>query len=195
VNMNRIPLFPLNTVLFPGGILPLKIFEPRYLQMISNCMRSNSGFGICLIREGQEAGGPAEIHPVGTYVEIVDWEKRADGLLGILVHGERRFRVRNHYNEKNGLMMGEIEYLPRLQHVVIPEEFRSLSDMLARIKKEIGPPYDRLEIHLDVAAEVGARLTELLPLEAEIKQSILEMDDALSRLYALRDAMRDIKMA
>ena len=193
--INRIPLFPLNTVLFPGGILPLKIFEPRYLQMISDCMRKGSGFGICLIQEGQEAGGPAEIHQVGTYVDIVDWEQRSDGLLGILVHGERRFRVKTHYTEPNGLMMAEIEYLPRLPHVVLPEEFRSLSDMLARIKKEIGAPYDRLEIHLDVAAEVGARLTELLPLRGDIKQSILEMDDPLSRLFALRDAMRDIKMA
>jgi hypothetical protein len=193
--MNRIPLFPLNTVLFPGGILPLKIFEPRYLQMISDCMRKGSGFGICLIQEGQEAGGTAEIYQVGTYVEIVDWEQRSDGLLGILVHGERRFRVKHHYTELSGLMMAEIEYLPRLPHVVLPEEFRSLSDMLARIKKEIGAPYDRLEIHLDVAAEVGARLTELLPLRGDIKQSILEMDDPLSRLFALRDAMRDIKMA
>lgn len=193
--MNRIPLFPLNSVLFPGGILPLKIFEPRYLSMVSECMRSDSGFGICLIKEGQEAGGPAEVYPVGTYATIVDWDQRDDGLLGILVHGERRFRVKHHYTEMSGLMMADVEYLPRLPHVVLPEEFRSLSDMLARIKKEIGAPYDRLEIHLDVAAEVGARLTELLPLKAEIKQSILEMDDPLSRLFALRDAMRDIKMA
>jgi len=193
--MNRLPLFPLNTVLFPGGLLPLKVFEPRYLDLVSDCMRNNTGFGICLIREGQEAGEPATVHEIGTMVNIVDWERRSDGLLGILVHGERRFRVKSTRTEKNGLLVADVEYLPFEPHSVIPEEFRSMSEMLGRIMKELGAPYDRLEIHYDLADEVCARLTELLPLQMEIKQQILEMEDPLSRLFALRDAMRDIKMA
>jgi Lon protease-like protein len=193
--MNRLPLFPLNTVLFPGGLLPLKVFEPRYLDLVSDCMRNNTGFGICLISDGEEAGAPATVRDIGTMVNIIDWDRRSDGLLGILVHGEQRFRVRSTTTEKNGLVMADVEYLPFEPHSVIPEEFRSMSEMLARIMKEIGAPYDRLEVHYDLADEVCARLTELLPLEMDIKQQILEMDDPLSRLFTLRDAMRDIKMA
>ena len=107
--MNRLPLFPLNTVLFPGGLLPLKIFEPRYLDLVSDCMRNNTGFGICLISEGQEAGEPATVHEIGTMVNIVDWERRSDGLLGILVHGERRFRVKSTRTEKNGLLVADVQ--------------------------------------------------------------------------------------
>jgi hypothetical protein len=193
--MNRLALFPLNTVLFPGGLLPLKVFEARYLDMISDCLKNDRGFGVCLIRNGHEVGAPAEVHSVGTYVTIVDWEQRPDGLLGVLVHGDRRFRVQDTRVQPGGLITAEIQYLDREQQAVLPEEFRSLSDLLQRIMNELGEPYDRLAIHYDLAGEVGARLAELLPLELGIKQQLLEMNDPLSRLFALRDAMREIKMA
>jgi Lon protease-like protein len=193
--MNRIPLFPLNTVIFPGGLLPMKIFEARYLDLVSDCLKNNRVFGICLIKNGHEVGAPAEVHSVGTSVSIVDWEQRRDGLLGVLVHGDRRFRVLNSRVEANGLVTAEIEFLEREEEAAIPEEFRSMSDMLKRIMDELGTPYDRLAIHYDLAGEVGARITELLPLDLSVKQAILEMNDPLSRLFALRDAMREIKMA
>jgi uncharacterized protein len=193
--MTRLPLFPLNSVIFPGGLLSMKIFEARYLDLVSDCLKHNEVFGICLIREGHEVGAPAEVHTVGTSVSIVDWEQRRDGLLGVLVHGDRRFRVLNSKAEANGLVTAEIEFLDREAEAAIPEEFRSLSDMLKRIMEELGAPYDRLAIHYDLAGEVGARLTELLPLDLLVKQELLEMDDPLSRLFALRDAMREIKMA
>jgi len=193
--MNRLALFPLNTVLFPGGLLPLKIFEARYLDLISDCMKNNREFGVCLIRKGHEVGEAAEVHSIGTCVSIVDWDQRRDGLLGVLVHGDRRFRILETRVLPSGLMMAEVEYLEREQQSVLPEEFRSLSDMLKRIMTELGAPYDRLAIHYDLAGEVVARLAELLPLELSIKQQLLEMDDPLSRLFALRDAMREVKMA
>ncbi len=193
--MTRLPLFPLNSVIFPGGLLPMKIFEARYLDLVSDCLKNNRVFGICLIKDGQEVGAPAQVHGVGTSVSIVDWEQRRDGLLGVLVHGDRRFRVLNSQVEPNGLVTAEIEFLEREKEAAIPEEFRSMSDMLKRIMDELGAPYDRLAIHYDLAGEVGARITELLPLDLGVKQSLLEMDDPLSRLFALRDAMREIKMA
>ena len=84
----KIALFPLNTVLFPEGELQLRLFEPRYLDMVSNCLQTDTGFGICLIRNGQEAGVPAEFFPMGTYAKIIDWDQMPDGLLGITVRGD-----------------------------------------------------------------------------------------------------------
>src|SRR3569833_51867 len=89
----HIPLFPLNTVLFPGGILPLRIFEPRYMEMVSVCMKEQSGIGVCLILSGKEVGEAATTNDVGTFVRIIDWDQRDDGMLGITVQGEQRFRV------------------------------------------------------------------------------------------------------
>ena len=90
---STIPLFPLNTVLFPGGPLKLRIFEPRYVDMIGRCMREDTGFGVALIIEGVEAGGPARTANVGTLARIVDFEQLKDGLLGITAHGGERFRI------------------------------------------------------------------------------------------------------
>ena len=83
----QVPLFPLNTVLFPGGPLPLRIFEARYVDMISHCLKENASFGVLLIREGQEAGTPASTFEVGTLARIVDWYQGSDGLLGVTAIG------------------------------------------------------------------------------------------------------------
>ena len=86
-----LPLFPLHTVLFPGGLLPLRIFESRYLDMISDCLRNDRGFGVCLISAGREVGDGAECFDVGTLARIQDWDSTPDGLLGIIARGEQRF--------------------------------------------------------------------------------------------------------
>ncbi|MGH8247298.1 MAG: LON peptidase substrate-binding domain-containing protein, partial [Gammaproteobacteria bacterium] len=93
--MDRLPLFPLHAVLFPGGVLPLRIFEARYLSMVSQCLRSNSPFGVCLIRSGSEVGIPADCHDVGTSARITDWSGAAGGLLVVVARGERIFRIRS----------------------------------------------------------------------------------------------------
>lgn len=89
----EIPIFPLGTVLFPGGVLPLKLFEARYLDMAARCMRSNSPFGVCLISEGGEVGEPAVPHGLGTIARIVDWDMSQPGLLFIKTVGGERFRI------------------------------------------------------------------------------------------------------
>lgn len=185
----ELPLFPLNTVLFPGGVLPLRIFETRYIDMVRRCLREDSGFGVCLIREGAETGAPAAVHAVATEAHIIDWEQRSDGLLGIVAEGRRKLRILRTRAMPDRLLMGEVEALPEEPHILLPTEFQSLAALLQRILGEIGPPYSKLPARLDDAAWVGSRLIELLPLEHAEKQRLLELDEPLARLFHLRDAM------
>jgi Lon protease-like protein len=106
----KIPLFPLGTVLFPGGPLPLRIFEQRYLDMISSCLKNDSRFGVLLIRTGKETGD-ATTHSVGTLARIVDWYQGSDGLLGITAIGEERFRLLQSERQENGLHLGDVKRL------------------------------------------------------------------------------------
>lgn len=189
--MTRLPLFPLHAVLLPGGLLPLRIFETRYLDMICECLRNGHGFVVCLIRSGPEVGGPAEVHDTGTCVEVVDWRQEDDGLLGILVQGEARVRVATTHAQADGLLIGEVEPLPDTVPVSLPPEFGSLVLLLEGLLDALGPPWDRVERRFDDAGWVGGRLTELLPLDLPLKQQILETDDPLVRLHRLRDAMAE----
>ena len=107
----QVPLFPLNTVLFPGGPLPLRIFEPRYLAMVSNCVQSDAPFGVLLIRDGNETG-PATTQEIGTLARITDWYQGSDGLLGVTAVGLQKFRVISSRREASGLNVGTIEILP-----------------------------------------------------------------------------------
>ena len=103
-----IALFPLNIVLFPGGPLPLRIFEPRYVDMIGRCMREGAGFGVVLIREGREVG-PAETFDVGTLADIVDFHQLSDGLLGLSCIGRERFRIRSRSRKADGLNLADVD--------------------------------------------------------------------------------------
>jgi uncharacterized protein len=191
----RIPLFPLQTVVFPEGLLPLRIFEARYLDMVSRCLREDGGFGICQIRSGSEVGAAAEIYDVGTYVRIVEWSQSQDGLLAITVKGEKKFRVLSSTVESDQLRTAEVEWLPEEQEAALPEEFRTLAELLERIVSQLGEAYPGPAPRFDLAGFVGARLTEILPLKAALKQELLEQDDPLVRLFALRDALHNLDLA
>ena len=104
----EIPLFPLRTVLFPGGPQPLRVFEPRYLDMLSRCMKTDSRFGVILIQEGQETG-PADLWEVGTAARVVDWYMGSDSVLGITTLGTRRFRLRSRSIQPDGLNTGVVQ--------------------------------------------------------------------------------------
>jgi Lon protease-like protein len=119
------PLFPLNTVLFPDGPLPLRIFEPRYLDMISGCMKQDKPFGVLLIKDGHEAG-PATTHSVGTLARVTDWYQGSDGLLGITAIGTERFRLQSVEQQSDGLNVGEIELLPPIEPLALPAAYRAL---------------------------------------------------------------------
>lgn len=184
-----LPLFPLNAVVFPAGMLPLRIFEPRYLDMVSQCMRTDTGFGVCLTKTGREIGRIGDIHRIGTLCKIVDWTTLQDGLLGITAQGERKIHVLNTREQHDRLLVGQVELAPEEPEKPLLDEFGPLRLLLERIIAELGPPYSELPAFYGQAGWVSARLTELLPLELAIKQQLLETDDAYARLEQLREAM------
>ncbi len=185
-----IPLFPLSSVLFPGGPLSLRIFEQRYLEMVRDCAREDACFGVCLILDGQEAGAPALPAAVGTLARITDFYTLPDGLLGIGAEGGQRFRVLNTRVRDNGLVHGTVRYWPDEPLLEVPPEFGLLSTILERLIEQAGAPYrEAARECYDDAAWVGFRLAELLPLMAAERQHLLELTDPLERLRALRDAL------
>lgn len=178
----RIPLFPLHSVLFPGGPLALRIFETRYLDMVSRCMKDESGFGICLIREGDEVGEAAQPHAIGTLGRISYFNRRPDGLLGITVQGEQRFRILAIEEQPDHLLIAEVELLPQVPSVPLPEQYQSLRQLLGSIIEQLDYPHRNMACHYDDAEWVSARLTELMPIPLEQKQLLLGLDDAIDRL-------------
>jgi Lon protease-like protein len=182
-----IPLFPLGTVLFPEGPLKLRIFEPRYVDMVGRCMREDSGFGVALIVEGHEAGGPARTVETGTLARIVDFEKLNDGLLGITARGEQRFRILSVHRQSDGLNLAEVEWAGQEAHAAVPEELSLLPSLLRGAFPQVGAVYGAIEPRYDDASWVGMRLAELLPLQMQERQECLEMFDAVARLKLLRE--------
>lgn len=188
----EIPLFPLNTVLFPGGPLPLRIFEPRYLDMVSACMKQDSGFGVVLIQEGEEAGSAAQFFKLGTLARIVDFDQLEDGMLGITCRGERKLRVLSHRVRNDQLILGRVELQPREARVAVPQDYLVLSEFLRKLmeRDEVRPFVRLISEDWDSAVWVGSRLTELLPLEQAAKQNLLELQDPVERLYVLETVLR-----
>jgi len=181
----EIPLFPLNTVLFPGGPLPLRIFEPRYLDMISRCLKQQHGFGVLLIGEGREAGSVGSTVRVGTMASIVDWGQGEDGLLAVTAHGNERFALREVRVQADGLNLGVVDFLAPEPKVPLGERHARLSRLLETVISDLGPLYDAIPKDYDDASWVGYRLAELLPLSLPDKQALLELEDAEARLDAL----------
>ena len=177
----KVPLFPLHTVLYPGGPLPLRIFEVRYLDMLGECLKSGTPFGVLLIRSGSETGA-ASTCEIGTLARIADWYQGSDGLLGVTAVGEQRFRLISSWQRDDGLNFGEIELLPQDPGVLLPDEYRSLGRILAGVLDGLGKLYEGLDRHYDDAGWVAYRFAEVLPIAASEKQACLEIDDPLVRL-------------
>lgn len=176
-----VPLFPLNTVLFPGGVLPLRIFEPRYLDMVSDCLKSDKGIGVVLIKDGAETGQAAETYDTGTLSSISYWHKRADGILGVTLKGTQRFKILSTTVQKNQLVLAEVELLPELASTELPAGYEHLVLLLQQIISQLEPPFTTMEKKYDCAEWVGARLVELLPLQLQDKQALLSVNDCLER--------------
>jgi Lon protease-like protein len=182
--MTQVALFPLNAVLFPGGRLPLRIFEQRYMDMAKACLRDGARFGVCLIREGREVGAPAVPAEVGTLARIIAWDMPQLGLLHVTALGEQRFRILERRVQPDGLTRADIELLPAEVDGPIPGSATSCVRLLERvIEQQAGlfePPH-----RLDSAAWVSSRLAELLPLPLPAKQELLELSDARERVARL----------
>lgn len=179
----ELPIFPLGSILFPGGTLSLRIFEQRYMEMAKACLKSNSTFGIALISSGEEVGSPAEPEAVGTVARIVEWDMQELGILQIRVRGENRYRLAGKSVTKSGLIIGETTPIPDDPHIDCPELppcAAFLRKVLVQTSSERKSP-ERFED----ANWVSFRITELLPFTNAVKQKMLELTDARMRLEVL----------
>ena len=184
--MSPIALFPLNIVLFPGGPLPLRIFETRYVDMVRRCMREGVGFGVVLIREGREVGSAVpDTYDVGTMAEIADFHQLPGGLLGLSCVGRQRFRILTRSRQADGLNLGEVEWRSGEPELPVPARHARLAELLRIVLPQLGEGYTGIDMRLDDAAWVGRRLAEILPIPLAVKQSLLEMDDPVQRLDEL----------
>jgi Lon protease-like protein len=186
-----IALFPLHAVLFPGGPLPLRIFETRYTDMVRRCMRTQQPFGVVMIQEGEEAGVVATTATVGCTARIVDFHTLRDGLLGISCVGERKFRVLRVWRADDGLNLGEVEWLPVEPELPVPADCERLVTTLRRALEELAEHYENVERKFDDAAWIGARIAELLPIELADKQALLELDDPIERIRSLLTVVKE----
>ena len=186
----EMPLFPLASVLFPGGQLQLRIFEPRYLDLVRECTRHGTGFGVCLILQGQEVGEPAVPAAIGTIARISDFHRDDDGLLGIVAEGGARFRVARSRVRSDGLLRGDVEVWPDEPEQQVPVEFALLQTILERLIETMAPHWRNApRSAYDDASWLGFRLAELLPLDVGEQQRMLELNDPVQRLAELRDIL------
>ena len=196
----QLPLFPLNTVLFPDGVLPLRVFEARYMDMARDCLRDGTRFGVCLITKGSEVGGPATFEPVGCVARIDSWDMPQLGVLNLRAIGVQRLHVVSSYLREDKLAIGEVELLdadvdapPAPRHADCVQLLRRIiDDMQENAAAEGGdtrlpfqPPWK-----LDSSAWVGNRLCEVLPVPLKAKQKLMELDDAATRLDIVTDYLR-----
>ncbi len=186
-----IALFPLHTVLFPGGPLPLRIFETRYTDLVRRCTRTQEPFGVVLIQEGDEAGVVATTATVGCTARIGDFHTLHDGLLGLSCGGERKFRVLRVWRADDGLNMGEVAWLPVEPELPVPAECERLASTLRRALEELAEHYENVARKFDDAAWIGSRVAELLPIELADKQALLELDDPIERLRSLLTVVKE----
>ena len=190
-DIHELPLFPLGTVLFPGGVLPLRIFEPRYLDMIANCMRDSSPFGVVLLRRGGEVlkdsqTSEVEFHDVGTEARVFDFSQTEKGILAVVASGERRFVVERAESASDGLMIGHVSLLTDECDSEITEEHGELLKVLIELMKHPLVQELKLDVDLTKAQSVSYLLSDILPVAPEEKQKLLEIDSAEERLSRLR---------
>ena len=185
----EIPLFPLQRVMFPGGRLDMQIFERRYIDLITQCMRTETGFGICLLKKGMEIAQPGTqqtIHRTGPYVNNIDWDQLPNGLLGITVEGSAKFNVEDCWQAESGVLMANVRFSASdsvgKQAIPIDDNFTPLSELLHSLESHPLIEQKNLIIDYDNLWDLGWRLAELIPVENAKRQDLLEMDDPWERI-------------
>ena len=197
-SLAQVPLFPLHTVLYPGGRLPLRIFEQRYLSMAKACLRDDSSFGVCRIVDGPEVmpqdGAAPEFAKIGTLACIESWDMPNQGILHVSASGQARFEVRSHTVARDGLVVADLVTLDAEPHIALDTRYQPLARLLqllaARASPQQFPHQFPPERSYDDASWVGYRLCELLPLPLPIKQDLLESNDAEARLATLQGFLK-----
>jgi len=191
----ELPIFPLGTVLYPDGLLPLRIFEQRYLAMTKSCIRDNAPFGVCLIHEGTEVGAAAVPHAVGCTARIAHWDMPHLGLFHLNTHGDRVFRILEQWTAKSGLVQAQVELDDPPASLPLPREYEELGALLERIIAKLGTARFPSPTRLDLADWVAYRLAELLPLELDTKQRLLEGRDPIAALRVVKDFLQSRQIA
>ena len=190
-NDENCPIFPLRTMLFPDSRLPLRIFEPRYIDMVSKCMKDSLEFGVILSRESNDPK-MFETYNIGTMAKIIDWEQGNDGLLGITTIGTNKFKLLGMNKQEDGLNIGDVEIIEREGDFKPTEGFSNLVSLLKAILDDINL-YNEDEKKFESASWVSFRFAEILPLKLEDKQKCLEIDDPIIRLNYLEPLIRMIR--
>lgn len=190
--METIPLFPLNSVLFPKGRISLQIFESRYVDMVRTCLKDGSGFGIVLIETGSEVaktGQKLDIHRTGTWCRVVDWNQLPNGLLGITAEGHSTFRIIETWREANNLCKAMVELRPQdsitAEVVEVGDEFVEYVDLLRGLARHPAIEELKLDMSFENLREVAWRLSELLPIGNRERQTLLEQADPIARLQQI----------
>ena len=192
-----IPLFPLGTVLLPHGRLPLQIFERRYIDMVAECMREQTGFGVVWLRQGSEvdeegASGSLQIGDYGVLAHIVDWDQLPNGLLGITIEGSQRFHIEEAWIEESSLNVARVELEPALAPEPLPVEGASMVDVLQGLQRH--PEVKRLNLSVDYedAWSVCFALTQLLPVGSTLKYELLGQTDIMTLIDQLDQLLTEL---
>lgn len=189
----NVPLFPLNSIVLPRGRIPLQLFEPRYIDMLTRCLKEDRGFVVVLLRDGAETGPAASFYDIGTYVRIIDFQQLENGLLGITVEGTSKVSVIRSWRQDDGLNVGDVDVLLDEADSEVPDRFNELPSVLRALFRH--PVVRDLDMEVDYsdARHVGWRLTELLPLDKQEKQRLVELQDPLERLSRLQELLEALE--
>lgn len=187
----QLPIFPLKLVIFPDGILPLRIFEPRYLKMVRDCAQNQQEFVVSSLDENETLNLSPQSSHIATACQIVDFETMPDGLLGITAKGTRRVIIQNPEQQANELLVATTQAIAEESDQSLPDSFLEWSQIIPLIMQKMGGPYASQESKLDSAHWVAARMTEYLPFDLVHKQRILEIDYPLIRLEYLKDILQE----
>lgn len=186
----KLPIFALRTVLFPGGLLPLRVFEARYMDMVKDCLKDDRAFGICSITSGAETGDPAAFASVGTVAKIVNWDMPQLGILNLFTEGGSRFNAISREVAASGLAMAEVTLLQEEQPQAAPEPPAVLVKLLQTLIERVGEDHFTAGRHFDDANWVSYRLAEILPIKLSVKQKLLEVNDSEVRLRVIAEFLR-----
>jgi Lon protease-like protein len=191
----NIPIFPLKAVLFPGGVLPLRVFEARYMDMTRDCLKRDRPFGVCLIREGAEVGAPAVPEAVGCLAAITDCDMQQQGILSVRTRGGQRFRIAAHRTQAQGLITADVELIAAEPRVDVPTEYSACAKLLQMVVADQGKSIFAQPHDFGDAAWVGYRVADILPVPLVAKQKLLELTDSLQRLAILQQFLEQRGLA
>ncbi|WP_020650192.1 LON peptidase substrate-binding domain-containing protein [Solimonas variicoloris] len=189
----QIPIFPLGTVLYPDGRLPLRIFEPRYVDMTKACLRDDAPFGVALIRAGFEVGRPAIPCEIGCTARIAEWQVPSPGLFTIVAQGVSPFRIVDRRTQQDGLIVADVELREPPAPTPLPKALAHLGSLLLKLIDDLGAERFPQPQRLDDADWVAYRLAEVLPIVPERQQALLELPDPLQRLAAVERALQELR--